>query len=123
MKYLNTFLNDLGESKFGIIIKNPKKFVRTVKNSDKQLLNLTLGYCFDEEYNLWHSKINCHNIMGVCCTGKYVITINHDMYDTTNRKDVYTEDNIQDLETLCDLLNSIGYKCKIGLVKKDCGCS
>lgn len=122
MKYMNELLNNLGESKFGIIIKNPKKFVRVVQRS-KKYFDLKLGSDYDEDYNLWDSKINGHDIMGVCCSEKYVIMLTSDIFNERTLKDVYTEHNIHDLESLADLLNRIGYKCKIGLAKKTCGCS
>lgn len=120
LKTINVLLNNLGEeSLFGVILDDAESFVKLVGNSDEFIP----GQDFDQDsdYNLWESKFNNHTIMGVCCTEKWVIVPNHHIKLGKTYK--YKKDNITDLAEICQILNENGYKCKVGVLRKTCGCT
>jgi len=107
------------ESKFGIIIENAEEFVNMFKNLPEFVPESDFDQ--DEYINLWESKLDGHDIMGVCCRDKWVIMPNY--HRLNGNSYIYKKENFRELEDLCNRLNENGYKCKIGIVSKQCGCS
>lgn len=126
LEYLNIVLSGLGESEFGIVIENSEDFVSFLQKHPEFSFVPGPEIFIDGEdtASMWDSCLDGFQITHVCCESGCVVTpkIAGQRYKYCQKCD-YTPENFTNLANLEKKLNGAGFKCKMGVLTKVCGCT